>query len=312
MSHDRWAGEPRLVYCVNEYSRQQIKQVVGATGHQYLEFQDEEVYPLKTKYNRDFPSGYEVSLEFSDDLANPNMKQRPVTIVAHVQSHQDIMKVLLANAALRKSNFKHVELWMPYFPYARMDRDMGPGIPVSVQVMANLINSCNFGKVTVYDPHSSAVELLVNNLEVRMPSSWCFHSQQGKAVVLAPDAGAEKRARKFAAGWADVVCASKVRVNNSVCQLAVPHIPDDTDHIIVVDDICDGGATFKHVAGSLHQSTATNRPYNLSLVVTHGLFTGEVQKNLEPYDHVYVTDSCPVPNWSNPKITVIDTQKVWK
>ena len=156
--------------------------------------------------------------------------------------------------------------------------------------------------VTV-DPHSAVMPALVNRLTIAplslvVPPMIRFKGKTMVKGIIAPDAGAVKRAEEFAAAigfTGDIVQVTKRRdpQTGKLSGFAYhgPKLDPNADYLIV-DDICDGGGTFKGVA------TATGLPpHALSLWVTHGIFSRGAS-DLSDYigRMIYSTDSHP--GWS--------------
>jgi ribose-phosphate pyrophosphokinase len=106
--------------------------------------------------------------------------------------------------------------------------------------------------------------------------------------VVAVDKGARKRAEEAARDWnATVIYADKKRVDGEV----VGHMLDGTldypmyadQNIWVVDDLCDGGATFISVAKLLRSQYTFAQ---LNLYVTHGLFSKGKEELSKYYDNI--------------------------
>src|SRR5215208_6143926 len=89
----------------------------------------------------DFPSGCEPHIKLS-----PIVSEKAV-ITCRIQSANDIILVLLATDALKRSGVTKIRLFIPYLPFARQDRVMVPGEPLSVRVMADLLNTQNYDRV---------------------------------------------------------------------------------------------------------------------------------------------------------------------
>jgi len=90
-------------------------------------------------------------------------------------------------------------LFIPYLPFARQDRVMVDGEPLSVKVMADLINSCGFDNVTIYDPHSEVCLALINNAVANSNHNFVKKVLHGKSnyYIVSPDAGAYKKIFKL-------------------------------------------------------------------------------------------------------------------
>jgi ribose-phosphate pyrophosphokinase len=81
------------------------------------------------------------------------------------------------------------------------------------------------------------------------------------------------------------------------------HKIDDEQNILVIDDLCDGGATFIQIAEYLKEHYPNNKRY---LFVAHALFTKGVDIVAEHYEKIYCTNSYQ--DIVHPKVEVID---VW-
>lgn len=229
-----------------------------------------------------------------------------VLISTRLNDSNDIMKLLLAVDALRRSGAKLISVFIPYLPYARQDRVMVGGEPLSIKVMCNLINGCDFEKVYVYDVHSEVSLALLDN---------CEHVSNYNLVdvvlkdhkdylLVSPDAGALKKIYKLTETLkytGDIVLCNKVRdvSNGRIKQITVDQENLGGKDCFIVDDICDGGATFIGVAKALKQRNAGK----VSLIVSHGIMShGELELS-EWIDKIYTTDS--IKDTSSPLITRI-------
>lgn len=61
------------------------------------------------------------------------------------------------------------ELVLPYVPEARMDRCKTDEDIFTLKYFTQIINNCNFDKVTVFDPHSRVTSALLNKVVVQSP-----------------------------------------------------------------------------------------------------------------------------------------------
>jgi ribose-phosphate pyrophosphokinase len=154
-----------------------------------------------------------------------------------------------------------------------------------VKVIANLINSCKFSQVVIYDPHSDVTPALIDNVWV-ISQAVCLYDTVRRLdrkcdtkwdVFLAPDAGALKKiydcTKKFNYPI-EVVCANKTREvsTGKIVGVEIPNVDKLKDkNVLVVDDICDGGASFIQLASAIQSSGCI--PADLSLYVTHAIFS---------------------------------------
>lgn len=227
-----------------------------------------------------FPGG-----EWHVDVGTILPRTKSVLITVRLLRAEHIMQVLLAADALRRHGVQRIGLYTPYFPYARQDRVAVVGDPLSISVMANLINSCKFDAVYILDAHSSVTPALIKNVQeldweswvVSGPMSWIenwvTNWRDGKsglpALLLAPDAGSAKKVDQIAHNLKlDVVVARKYRDPGTGEVSTVLPGKLNGRHVVIIDDICDGGATFTSLAQHLSSNS-----YSVHLVVTHGIFS---------------------------------------
>lgn len=215
-----------------------------------------------------------------------------VEIQLNYQSSDDLVVLALLCDILRPWSLAERRLVMRYTPYARQDRKTSIGEPNSIRVFGNFINSLKFDEVEVWDPHSDVVEAVIDRISI-VPQEVLVRNHLGKryavAAIVAPDAGASKKAMKVAAslGVKEVIQGLKVRdtTTGAITATALASPPPVGKELLVVDDICDGGATFVALGKVLKEQGAGA----LHLFVTHGIFS----KGLEPFEGVYSSITCP-------------------
>lgn len=233
-----------------------------------------------------FPGG-EVSVEIQP-WGNCHNVDR-VDIIAHLKNSDDIMSLLLVSDAIDRQ-YKNAKkyLTLNYVPYARQDRVCNEGESLSVSVMTKLINSCGFAKVKIADPHSDVTTALIKDVDILESYDILKHKDLSQYHIVAPDAGAYKKAYKWAQkkGALGVITANKVR---DVRTGNIVSVGVDADvkglKLFVVDDICDGGRTFIELAKCLDGAKS------LELFVTHGIFSKGTKVLTDLYDKVYSTNS---------------------
>lgn len=232
-----------------------------------------------------FPAG-EVGIEIQPHAYAE--KQDTVTVNARIKSSNDLVALLMVSDAIDRQyvNAKKI-LELPYIPYARQDRVCNEGEALSISVFASMINSCGFSKVKVVDPHSDVSVALIKNVQVT-ESYELLKKDLSSYYVVAPDAGAYKKAHKWAQkkNALGVITANKVRDVKTGKIISVNVDQDVTGlNLLVVDDLCDGGRTFTELADCLQAAL------QLELYVTHGIFSKGVEVLTSVYDRVYTTNS---------------------
>ena len=237
-------------------------------------------------------------------------KERVVTAV--LKNSNDIMDLLLTADTLTEKT----RLILPYLPYARQDRATVPGEARGLKVFADLVNNLGFSTVEVYDPHSLVAENLINNLVVHTQQELFLETVKqdwySQSVLVSPDAGAEKKvialnnliSTKHWGLYLKIAFATKKRDPYtgvlSGCQLK----PEDfrgRREFFIVDDICDGGATFINLAKEIHQYSPNA---NLFLYVTHGIFSKGTDELLKHYKRIWCYHTFLEKEQLNDSITV--------
>lgn len=245
-----------------------------------------------------FPDGQQ-SLEIISPLFFSN---KIVQIKSRLSSFKDLELIICANQALKNLGCKEVWLFVPYFLGARSDRRFtGGGINYLKQVICPIINSQEFSKVEVLDPHSDVLEACLNNFvkkdntELARFALTKIDNKDGaqyRTAFISPDAGALKKifdlAKTF--GVENVVTASKVRDirTGNIIKTELPTMNlDGIEQFVIVDDICDGGRTFIELAKVIKQQT--NKP--IYLIVTHGVFSAGFKVLFEYFEGIFCTNS---------------------
>jgi ribose-phosphate pyrophosphokinase len=266
------------------------------------------VYPEKSeiKYKiYKFPDGQQNIELFTSDWAYK--EDSIVQIKSRLNNFNDLELIIATNACLRNLKVKEVHLFTPYFLGSRSDRDFTEGRGGNnylKDVICPIINSLNFKTVTCIDPHSDVLEACIkgfrkeSNLDL---VKWVFmnHPQNTKPVedfiLVSPDAGASKKIYKLAEqiGYkGDVITCSKDRdIDGKLTMVNVPIAFDaftsKKADFIIIDDICDGGATFINIAKNL-KNRVKGKIY---LIVTHGIFSKSFGELSQYFDNIYCTNS---------------------
>ena len=238
-----------------------------------------------------FPGG-EVHVRLNDE----DSEHLPalIRIAAHLRSATDQMALFMLTDALRRTYKAPIHLDMPYVPYARQDRVCNSGEALSAKVFCQMVNSQGYESVTIFDPHSDVVPALLDRVVVKDASTaiaQILEREEFKHGVtfIAPDAGAQKRVMKLAKtfGVESVACADKVRDTKTGQILGVSLDFDFPAGLpaLVIDDICDGGATFVALSNHITTKPALDGP--LYLYVSHGIFSKGVGRVAEHYNHVF-------------------------
>lgn len=267
---------------------------------------------IKTQVNVfKYPDGC-VDIDLNVGSQDPCYEKTFIEMHVHFGDEMGINDTLIAMSLTREAlryqfPLANIGLFMPYLPYARQDRRERAGMANPLKQVGRFINNLDFAYVMVADPHSTVAESCIDRLHIitqfeifgRVKQSW------REVYIVAPDAGATKKCEAFAklVGAAGVITCAKNRVNGKVQGLKVLDYIPQYANLLVLDDLADGGATFKYV----HEALIEKAKYvgDIDLCVTHGLFTKGVDIVAKIYDHVYTTDSY-ISDKNSENVTVIE------
>lgn len=209
-------------------------------------------------------------------------------------------------------NIQKIFLYMPYMFGQRADRKFGLKEPRYFKdVIAHIINGLNFDKVFVIDPHSDVVENCINNVlianRLKLVEDWMKKYEGQRVCLVVPDAGAIKKSYDIEHLFDSVLYANKRRdnVTHKVNVVALETLPE-ADIYLIVDDICDGGATFNELNAEIlkQKSNAV-----VSLAVTHGIFSKGLDVLRQNFKMIHTTNSLNFDRISEFNIDVFD---IWK
>ncbi len=219
-----------------------------------------------------------------------------VRINSRCNNSNDLMRIVMAVDALRRHGVSKIELFLPYFPYARQDRVCATGEAFSAKVMCGILVNMGLQRIITYDIHSNVPNTLLDNLV-----SYQNHRElvdfidylkipENNFVLISPDAGAAETTQNiytaFPGMFNSIVYCHKERIGGSV---QVGEIQRNIRGMtcFVVDDICDGGATFEAIGQRL-QEACVKESY---LFVSHGIFSKSTYELSKYFKKIGTTNS---------------------
>src|SRR5712672_3402198 len=178
-------------------------------------------------------------------------------------ANDNLMELLVALDALRRSSARRVTAVIPYYGYARQDRKSSPRSPLSAKLVANLITTAGAHRVLTIDLHAGQIQgffdIPTDNLyaEPVMVRDIRDRFDLSKVTVVSPDVGGVVRARQIARRVdADLAIIDKRRERAGVSE--VMNIIGDVAgrRCILVDDIVDSAGTLCNAAQALVENGA--------------------------------------------------------
>lgn len=256
-----------------------------------------------------FPSG-EIQVTTSGFLEM--FSGTSVRITGSILISDHLIELLQLVESIRYENpiLREITFEMPYCAYSRQDRKCNSGESFSLKVFAQLINSCNFSSVLTWDNHSDVSTALINNcFNYSVDTLLNIHKRKLSTYdfFISPDAGANKKVQACSKQFnISMLRADKIRdtatgrILETIIYTTTEQLNDS--HVLIIDDICDGGRTFTELAKAIHLIQPN---CIVELYVTHGFFSKGIDPLIESgINHIYTTDSvCTI---SHPNLTVLD------
>jgi len=242
-----------------------------------------------------------------------NVRGRNVYLVQSTvfPTNANFMELLFWLDAFSRASAASVTAIVPYFSYAKGDKKDEPRVSIRARVCADAIEAAGADRVVTLDLHASQIQgffrIPVDDLYA-LPYL-CAAIQRAELsdpVVVSPDAGFAKRARRFATRLgAPLAIADKVRKGHGETAELVEIIGDVAGRdAVVVDDFTISAGTLVEAANQLVARGARS----VTAVVTHGVFAEGSMERLDrsPIERLIATDSIetqPVP--LSPKVSIV-------
>jgi len=193
-----------------------------------------------------------------------------VDVTWRIRNPEELYLLACLHDALEEAELRIRDLVIPYLMAARSDRVMVPGDALGLRVVGHVLRAAmQYKNLFVLDPHSSEVFKWVFWSRT-LSSDFLLAGIHADALVL-PDKGSRihaNRRKEILRASREILCEKQRDMRTGDLKLVVtnPEAGIGKD-VVIVDDICDGGATFLAIAEQLPGVRS------LKLVVTHGIFS---------------------------------------
>src|SRR3989442_2647414 len=230
-----------------------------------------------------------------------NVRGRDVFIIqATNPPAENYLELLLLIDAARRASAARITAVLPYFGYARQDRQDQPRVAISAKLMANLITHARADRVLGMDFHSHHVQgvfdLPVDHLYAAPAFVAHYLTKDLRdPVVVAPDVGSAKMARGFANRLnASLAIIDKRRPSANVAEVVnvVGEVADKD--CLVPDDMIDRAGTVTEAAAALKRLGARK----IYAFASHALLSGPAVERLRAaaINEVAVTHTIRIPD----------------
>lgn len=211
--------------------------------------------------------------------------------------NENIMELLIFIDALKRASAKTINVVIPYYGYARQDRKASPREPITSKLVANLLTTAGATRVLTMDLHATQIQgffdIPVDHLEglpILAKNLIKMGLTGDDVVVVSPDVGGVKRARKLAE-WLDckIAIIDKRRPKHNMAEVMnlIGEVEGKT--AIFVDDMIDTAGTITVGADAIMKLGAKET----YACCTHAVFSGPAMERLEasPFKKIFITDS---------------------
>jgi ribose-phosphate pyrophosphokinase len=226
-------------------------------------------------------------------------------------ANDSFMELLFWIDALRRASAASVTAVVPYFSYAKGDKKDEPRVSIRARVCADALEAAGADRIVTMDLHAPQLQgffhVPVDDLYALPLLCQAIRDLRlERPVVVSPDAGFAKKARRFAQLLdAPLAVADKVREAHDERAVMVDVIGEvDGRDAILVDDFTVSAGTLVDAADQL----VARGVRSVWASVTHAVFAGRAVERLESsvIERVIVTDTIETqPVAAGPKVEVV-------
>jgi ribose-phosphate pyrophosphokinase len=262
------------------------------------------------------PAAGEV-LRFSDGnlfvRVKENVRGRRVYIVQSTvfPANDNFMELLFWIDALKRASAESVTVVVPYFSYAKGDKKDEPRVSIRARVCADAIDAAGADRVVMLDLHAPQIQgffrIPVDDLyALPVLCEQIVRKQLPDLVVVSPDTGFAKQARKYASFLGtSIAIGDKQRTAHNERAEVLEIIGDVKDKTaLIVDDFTISAGTLADASAKLIERGAKA----VYAAVTHGVFSEGSMERLDrsSIQRLLITDSIETqPVTFSPKVEVV-------
>ncbi len=205
-------------------------------------------------------------------------------------SNDRLMEMLVFVDALKNGGAKDVHLLIPYFGYARQDRQLEETDPVSARLVAHLIEASGASSVLTVDIHNLKVLSFFSKIKAEntacaplFATYFADHAEKAgflpdEVTIVSPDKGGLHRAEDFLSFFpkAYLAVADKHRPRPNRAEVNEIEGKVEGQLCIIIDDMIDTAGTVVAVSKLLYEKGAKM----VYVGATHGIFSGNAVSNL--------------------------------
>ncbi len=250
---------------------------------------------LKTFSNGEVYCRYEESIRGADVFLVQPTCANPAE---DINANDALMELMVMIDAAVGASAHRVIAVTPWYGYSRQDKKSTPREPITARLVAQMLEAAGADRVLTMDLHAGQVQGFFHKPVDHMTAMFILTQyfrdlHLDDIVVVSPDAGRVKLAKKFAEKvGAELAILNKERPAQQVAEIAyvIGDVKDKT--AVIVDDLIDTAGTLRAAAETVKDEGARC----VYACATHGVFSGNAWENLAaaPFEEVVVTDTIPM------------------
>jgi ribose-phosphate pyrophosphokinase len=261
---------------------------------------------LKTFSNGEVYCRYEESIRGADVFIVQPTCGNPLE---GISANDALMELLVMVDAAVGGSAHRVIAVCPWYGYSRQDKKSAPREPISARLVARMLEAAGIDRMVTMDLHSGQIQGFFSkpcDHMTAMNMLTQYFADQGleDLVVVAPDAGRVKLAKKFAAKiGAELAILNKERPAQQVAEIGYVIGDVKGKTALLVDDMIDTAGTLKAAAQTVLDEGA-NR---VLAAATHAVLSGNAFENLASshFEQIVVTDTIPIRDGAPTNIRVL-------
>ena len=234
---------------------------------------------------------------------NETVRDRDVFLVQPIGMHSndEFVEILFWMDAFKRSSALSCTLIMPYFGYGKGDKKDEPRVSIRARVCAESMELAGADRFVTMDLHAPQLQGFFKRpmdhlYAMPMLTEVIKREHIENAVIVSPDAGFAKQARKFAdALHLPIAIGDKTRADHSENAEVLEVIGDvKGKNCIITDDFTISGGTLVNLAETLRARGAKE----IVALLSHNIISekGVERVNNSPIERIYSTDTVENPN----------------